>query len=365
MADDADADVVLVNTCGFIEAAKQESIDELLGAGSGGAKVVAAGCLAERYGSGLAEALPEAQILSFDDYGDIADRLDAVVAGERWPAHAPADRRRLLPIAPAGRQASAGRASARARHGPAGPPAGRRPAVGPAGAAAQARRRRGGAAEDRLGLRPAVQLLRDPLVPRRVRVPPAAGPGRRGRLAGHAGRPRAVPGQRELDLLRQGPGRPAAARGRAPRAGRGAGHRAGAGELPAARRGAAGAGRGDDLDPGRGPVLRPVVPARQRAGAAGHAPLRRRRAVLRAARPDQAGVPGGRRPVQLHRGLPRRDRGRRGRAAATSWPRPGSTPSGSSATPTRTAPRPRRCPGTCPRTRSRAGSRISPTWPTS
>jgi ribosomal protein S12 methylthiotransferase RimO len=108
VADDADADVVLVNTCGFIEAAKQESIDELLGAGERGAKVVAAGCLAERYGSGLAEALPEAQILSFDDYGDIAARLDAVTAGERWPAHAPADRRRLLPISPAGRQASAG-----------------------------------------------------------------------------------------------------------------------------------------------------------------------------------------------------------------------------------------------------------------
>jgi ribosomal protein S12 methylthiotransferase RimO len=104
LADDADADVVLVNTCGFIEAAKQDSIDELLSAGSGGAKVVAAGCLAERYGSGLAEALPEAQVLSFDDYGDIAARLDAVLDGERWPAHEPRDRRRLLPISPAGRQ---------------------------------------------------------------------------------------------------------------------------------------------------------------------------------------------------------------------------------------------------------------------
>ncbi len=39
------------------------------------------GCLAERYGSGLAEALPEAQVLSFDDYANIADRLDAVHAG--------------------------------------------------------------------------------------------------------------------------------------------------------------------------------------------------------------------------------------------------------------------------------------------
>ena len=79
LADDAEgADVVLVNTCGFIQAAKQESIDELLGAAGSGAKVVAAGCLAERYGSGLAEALPEAQVLSFDDYEDIAARLDAV-----------------------------------------------------------------------------------------------------------------------------------------------------------------------------------------------------------------------------------------------------------------------------------------------
>ena len=105
---DDDADVVLVNTCGFIQAAKQESIDELLGAGSGGAKVVAAGCLAERYGSELAEALPEAQVLGFDDYGDIAGRLDAVLAGERWPAHQPGDRRRLLPVSPAGRPGAAG-----------------------------------------------------------------------------------------------------------------------------------------------------------------------------------------------------------------------------------------------------------------
>jgi ribosomal protein S12 methylthiotransferase len=103
VTEDADPDIVLVNTCGFIQAAKQESIDELLGAASGGAKVVAAGCLAERYGAGLADALPEAQILSFDDYGDIASRLDDVLAGQRWPAHAPRDRRRLLPVSPAGR----------------------------------------------------------------------------------------------------------------------------------------------------------------------------------------------------------------------------------------------------------------------
>jgi ribosomal protein S12 methylthiotransferase len=108
VADSEDADVVLVNTCGFIQAAKQESIDELLSAGSGGAQVVAAGCLAQRYGSELAEALPEAQVLGFDDYGDIGAKLDAVLAGQRWPAHAPGDRRRLLPVSPVARQAADG-----------------------------------------------------------------------------------------------------------------------------------------------------------------------------------------------------------------------------------------------------------------
>jgi ribosomal protein S12 methylthiotransferase len=69
--------------------------------------VVAAGCLAERYGSGLAEAMPEAQILSFDDYEDIAARLDAVAAGQRWAAHEPRDRRALLPLSPVSRQDAA------------------------------------------------------------------------------------------------------------------------------------------------------------------------------------------------------------------------------------------------------------------
>jgi ribosomal protein S12 methylthiotransferase len=99
-----EADVVLVNTCGFIQAAKQESIDELLGAAQSGAKVAAVGCLAERYGADLAGELPEAQVLSFDDYGDIATRLDDVLAGKKRPAHVARDRRTLLPVSPAERQ---------------------------------------------------------------------------------------------------------------------------------------------------------------------------------------------------------------------------------------------------------------------
>jgi ribosomal protein S12 methylthiotransferase len=99
-----EASVVLVNTCGFIQAAKQESIAELLSATDSGAKVAAVGCLAERYGADLADELPEAQILSFDDYGDIGARLDDVLAGRRRPAHTARDRRTLLPITPANRQ---------------------------------------------------------------------------------------------------------------------------------------------------------------------------------------------------------------------------------------------------------------------
>ncbi len=99
-----EASVVLVNTCGFIQAAKQESITELLSAAESGAKVAAVGCLAERYGTELAGELPEAQILSFDDYGAIGARLDDVLAGRRRPAHTARDRRTLLPITPAERQ---------------------------------------------------------------------------------------------------------------------------------------------------------------------------------------------------------------------------------------------------------------------
>jgi ribosomal protein S12 methylthiotransferase len=57
-----DADLVVVNTCAFIEDARQESIDTILamaGARKDGARLVVTGCLAERSGPELAEALPE------------------------------------------------------------------------------------------------------------------------------------------------------------------------------------------------------------------------------------------------------------------------------------------------------------------
>ncbi|MCW2943439.1 MAG: MiaB-like tRNA modifying enzyme YliG [Actinoallomurus sp.] len=105
--DSGDASVVLVNTCGFIDAAKKDSIDTLLAAAGSGAKVVAAGCLAERYGAELAESLPEADaVLSFDDYASIGERLDGVLAGRTHRAHTPHDRRKLLPLSPAERSSA-------------------------------------------------------------------------------------------------------------------------------------------------------------------------------------------------------------------------------------------------------------------
>jgi ribosomal protein S12 methylthiotransferase len=62
-----DADVVVVNTCAFIEAARQESIDTVLALSESrrpGARLVVTGCLAERYGQELAAALPEADAVA-------------------------------------------------------------------------------------------------------------------------------------------------------------------------------------------------------------------------------------------------------------------------------------------------------------
>ena len=105
--DGTDADVIVVNTCGFIEKAKQDSIETLLAAADTGAKVVAAGCMAERYGRELADSLPEAAaVLGFDHYPDISARLAAIAAGETITSHEPRDRRTLLPITPVERRSS-------------------------------------------------------------------------------------------------------------------------------------------------------------------------------------------------------------------------------------------------------------------
>src|SRR5680860_706908 len=57
-----DADVVLVNTCAFIEEARRESVDAILNAERAkrpDARLVVLGCMAQRYGGEISEAIPE------------------------------------------------------------------------------------------------------------------------------------------------------------------------------------------------------------------------------------------------------------------------------------------------------------------
>jgi ribosomal protein S12 methylthiotransferase RimO len=132
--DAAKADVAVINTCGFVAQAKKDSIDALLEAsdlkGEGRTqKVVAVGCLAERYGEQLAAELPEADaVLGFDSYKDMSSHLTSILDGKRPASHVPSDRRRLLPLSPASRQVSApsvalpGHGGATDRQGPASGP---------------------------------------------------------------------------------------------------------------------------------------------------------------------------------------------------------------------------------------------------
>ena len=63
----AEADLVVINTCAFIESARQESIEtvlELADQRSPGARLVVTGCMAERYGDELTEALPEVDLVA-------------------------------------------------------------------------------------------------------------------------------------------------------------------------------------------------------------------------------------------------------------------------------------------------------------
>ncbi|MBC2876827.1 MULTISPECIES: 30S ribosomal protein S12 methylthiotransferase RimO [Streptomyces] len=148
--DAADADVAVVNTCGFVEAAKKDSVDALLEANDlkdhGRTQaVVAVGCMAERYGKELAEALPEADgVLGFDDYADISDRLQTILSGGVHASHTPRDRRKLLPISPAARQDAAVALPGHAQEAPAPAPEDLPEGVAPAsGPRAPLRRRLG------------------------------------------------------------------------------------------------------------------------------------------------------------------------------------------------------------------------------
>ena len=87
-ADSTDADIIIVNTCGFIESAKRESIDAILEMAeykNGKCKLlIATGCLAERYSGEMLKELPEVDaVVGTGDYDKIAEVIRAAVNGEK------------------------------------------------------------------------------------------------------------------------------------------------------------------------------------------------------------------------------------------------------------------------------------------
>ncbi|PIE57730.1 MAG: 30S ribosomal protein S12 methylthiotransferase RimO [Desulfobulbus propionicus] len=83
------ADILLVNTCGFIQPAVEEAIDEVLRMAAlkrerSGVYLVVSGCMVQRYGRELYEALPEVDLfLAIDDFPHIGAALDDLMAGNK------------------------------------------------------------------------------------------------------------------------------------------------------------------------------------------------------------------------------------------------------------------------------------------
>lgn len=88
--DPAEADLIIVNTCGFIESAKEESINTILQMGAykteGNCKhLIITGCLGQRYAEELLESIPEADaVIGTKCYEDIAYVINRVLGGERF-----------------------------------------------------------------------------------------------------------------------------------------------------------------------------------------------------------------------------------------------------------------------------------------
>jgi len=80
-----DADAIVVNTCGFVEDAKTDSIENIIQAAalkSGGKvkKVIVTGCMAQRYNEELAEQMPEIDlVMGFEKYGNLSSSLREVL----------------------------------------------------------------------------------------------------------------------------------------------------------------------------------------------------------------------------------------------------------------------------------------------
>ena len=88
--DETEADIIVVNTCGFIESAKQEAIDNILDAEKlkewGKCRhIIATGCLVERYREEVMKEMPEIDaLIGVGSLSDIAEACRAVMRGEKY-----------------------------------------------------------------------------------------------------------------------------------------------------------------------------------------------------------------------------------------------------------------------------------------
>ena len=230
VADAEDADTVVVNTCGFVEAAKKDSVDTLLEAAD--LKASPGTAAAPRPSSRWA-AWPRGTARTSPSR---CPRPTRCSASTTTPTSRPSCARswRGRPTTRTRRPTAGG--CCRSRRSTATPPGSPSRAPGPARGRRRRRdrcrcardgpprrtpsprRRPDGAAQAGQRLRPALLLLRDPELPRLLRQPPSQRRAAGGPVAGHAGRQGALPRQRELHVLRQGPRRPPAARDAAARA---------------------------------------------------------------------------------------------------------------------------------------------------
>lgn len=84
VGDEAEADIVLVNTCAFIESAQTESVRALATLAEQGKELIIAGCLAQKFQGELLELFPEARaVVGIDNVGQIGDVMKRVAQGER------------------------------------------------------------------------------------------------------------------------------------------------------------------------------------------------------------------------------------------------------------------------------------------
>ncbi|MBR3967840.1 MAG: 30S ribosomal protein S12 methylthiotransferase RimO [Clostridia bacterium] len=96
-AEETEADIVIINTCAFIESAKKEAIDNIIDIGwlkenRSLCGIIVTGCLSERYRDSIFEELPEVDaVLGVGSIHNIVDAIKSIEKGEKYSSYEPKD----------------------------------------------------------------------------------------------------------------------------------------------------------------------------------------------------------------------------------------------------------------------------------